>query len=213
MQWFHAHICALSGAVLCIAGGIVCIVLARCHFGLVINGSKIAKLREGEVRTRGLNWLGVTTNFVALTALAGAGGLALLLAALGLPGLVAAIAGVGFFVLAFAVFRINHFRANRVVKRLEAHWESGGLRPAQQEEHAQESLSAANADISIVVTMAAALFAGFYNAITVLLAAVPGAGGSSRPPKSPNTRHRCWAAICGSRRSCRCACCFVCASP
>ena len=177
MLWFHAHICAVSGAVLAVAGLLVCIVLARCHLGLVVNGSKIAKLERGEVRIRGLNWLGVTTNFVALTALAGAGGLTLLLAALGLGGLLAILCGAGFFVLCFLAFRINHARANRLVRRLEGHWEGGGLRPEQEERHAQESLNAANADISIVVTMAAALFAGLYNAITVLLGASEQAAG------------------------------------
>ncbi|MFN8640157.1 MAG: hypothetical protein U0802_00270, partial [Candidatus Binatia bacterium] len=76
VAWLPRFVLPLCGALLLLAGVLVTGVLARCHFGLVLNGTKLRKVETGKLELRGLNWLGVTTNFVWLTALSAALGAA-----------------------------------------------------------------------------------------------------------------------------------------
>lgn len=163
LAWLPRNVLWIVGVVLAVGGVWTSAVLARCHFGLVVNGTKMAKVRTGELRLLGLNWLGVTTNFLGLTALSGGAGLALALVALGLPWF-ALPAGAGLVLILTAALRIQHARANRLCRRLEPSWQHGALDDALLELHARKSLDATTADVSIVVTMAAALFAGTFGA-------------------------------------------------
>ena len=69
VAWLPRAVLPLAGALLLVSGLLVTGVVARCHFGLVVNGTKLKKVETGALSLRPLNWLGVTTNFVALTAL------------------------------------------------------------------------------------------------------------------------------------------------
>ncbi|MEM7201959.1 MAG: hypothetical protein AAF628_16955 [Planctomycetota bacterium] len=165
LRWLPEHLLPLVGGILMIAGVLVTGILTRCHFGLVVNGSKMAKVTTGVLRAQPLYWLGVTANFVALTALSAAGGASLLVAGLGAP-LAAAITGPVLFLLCLIYLRWNHGRANRLCARLTEQWQAGTVAAALREEHARKSLDATTADISVIVVMAAALFAGAFNSMT-----------------------------------------------
>ncbi|MDX1604879.1 MAG: hypothetical protein R3202_01730 [Candidatus Competibacterales bacterium] len=168
LLWLPLNILPVVGLVLSVAGVLVTVILTRCHFGLVINGNKMGRVVRGELRLEGLNWLGVTTNFVAMTALYAGSGLALLLAALGLGRTVAAAGGVLMFVLLLLTLRWNHARANRRSAGLRESWQPGPVSVRHLEEHARESLDATTADISVIVVMAIALFSGTFGAMTSL---------------------------------------------
>ncbi|MCZ6795467.1 MAG: hypothetical protein O7J95_17830 [Planctomycetota bacterium] len=165
LAWLPRHIVAIVGLTLAIAGTLVTGILARCHFGLVVNGSKIRHVRTGRFVAYPLNWLGVTTNFTALTALSAGAGFSLFLASIGLS-LIAAIAGPALLVALMLYLRVNHWRANRLCRRLESNWQQGAIPVALQEQHARLSLEATASDIAVVVAMAVALFAGMFNGMT-----------------------------------------------
>ena len=173
LAWLPANILWIVG----ILGGagalLVALVLGRCHAGMVINGSKLQKVTKGQVQLSKLNWLGVTTNLVALAALSAAGGVALLLATSGQPVSTVASASAAALLLPLAALQWFHARANRTVRHLEASWNHGDVPSALREEHATTSLDDTTADIAVVVTMVVALFAGAFNALTNL-GAIPG---------------------------------------
>jgi Flp pilus assembly protein TadB len=165
IAWLPEHIFPLVGAVLVAAGAITTGVLTRCHFGLVVNGNKMRRVISGATDPQPLNWLGVTTNFTALTALSAGAGLSLLIVSFG-SWLPAVIAGPVFGTLLLALLPLQHWRANRLSRELEANWQYGAVPVALQEAHARMSLEDATSDIAVVVTMGAALFAGTFNAMT-----------------------------------------------
>jgi hypothetical protein len=165
IAWLPRNILWLVGGVLAIGGVLVSAILARCHFGLVVNGSKMRKVTTGAEEISPLNWLGVTTNFTALTALSSGAGLALTILAIAEPR-IAVIAGAVLVVLLVLWLRATHWRANRLCRRLYPSWQQGAVRLSLREEHARKSLDATTADISVIVTMAAALFAGAFSAMT-----------------------------------------------
>lgn len=167
LAWLPPLVLPLCGALLLASGCLVGGVLGRCHFGLVLNGTKMAKVETGALKLQGLNWLGVTTNFVALTALSAALGVVCLGASLGLGMWTWLAAGV----VAFALMMwlpICHWRANRRCRALDVHWQTGTPPAELRERHARKSLDGTAADISVVVVMAVALFAGIFNALTNL---------------------------------------------
>jgi len=165
IAWLPEHILALVGVVLVAAGAITTAVLTRCHFGLVVNGNKMRRVVTGATDPQPLNWLGVTTNFTALTALSAGAGLSLLIVSFG-AWLPAVIAGPVFGALLLALLPLQHWRANRLSRELDVNWQHGEVPVALQEEHARMSLEDATSDIAVVVTMGAALFAGTFNAMT-----------------------------------------------
>jgi hypothetical protein len=170
IQWLPEHILAVVGAILSIAGVLVTGILARCHFGLVVNGSKMAAVQQQSsdgFRASSLNWLGVTTNFVALTALSGGAGLGLLLASFGW-GVGAAVASLLFAGLLMLSLQWNHSRANRLCAKLAPTWQSGPVDLELREQHVRQSLEATTSDISVIVIMAVALFTGLFNSMTNL---------------------------------------------
>lgn len=167
LAWLPPLVLPLSGALLLATGFLVAGVLGRCHFGLVVNGTKMAKVESGTLKLQGLNWLGVTTNFVALTALSAALGTICLGAGLGCARwawpAAAAIACLLMLWLPFC-----HWRANRLCRVLDKDWQHGQPPLDLRERHARKSLDGTAADISVVVVMAVALFAGIFNALTNL---------------------------------------------
>lgn len=172
LAWLPPLVLPLCGALLLASGFLVVGVLGRCHFGLVVNGTKMAKVETGALKLQGLNWLGVTTNFVALTSLSAALGAVCLGASLDLGVWTWWLAGAIALLLLFWL-PICHWRANRLCRRLDAHWQAGEPPAELRERHARKSLDGAAADISVVVVMAVALFAGVFNALTNL-GGVPG---------------------------------------
>ncbi len=167
LAWLPRHIVVIVGALMAITGTLVCGILVRCHFGMVVNGSKMHRVLTGHFLPRPLNWFGVTTNFVALTALSSGAGLSLMLAAIGYP-LLSWVAGPALLVLVLLSLRVNHWRANRLCARLNHEWQYGDVPRELREQHARLSLDATTSDIAVVVTMAAALFAGTFNSMTNL---------------------------------------------
>lgn len=164
LAWLPRHLPWVVGGVLALAGMWTSLILARCHFGMVVNGAKLRRAVRGDLGLSGLNWLGVTTNFVAITALTAGAGATLVGATLGRVDLGAAI-GAGLFALALLTLRVQHARANRLCRRLEPDWQHGEIPVALREEHLRKSLDATAADVSIVVTMAVALFTGTFDAM------------------------------------------------
>ncbi|MFO1352109.1 MAG: hypothetical protein U1F68_16085 [Gammaproteobacteria bacterium] len=165
LRWLPEHILLLVGALLALSGILVTAILTRCHFGLVVNSAKLRRVVSGELGIAPLNWLGVTTNFVALTALYSGTGLSLLLATFGWTWWALA-AGLALIVLSLAYLAWTHGRANRLCRRLEGSWQHGAIAPVYQEQHARESLDTTTADVSVIVVMAVALFSGTFNAMT-----------------------------------------------
>ena len=51
LRWFPTAIVPFVGGVLAVAGTLVSCILVRCHFGLVVNGSKLDRVQTG--------WVGV----------------------------------------------------------------------------------------------------------------------------------------------------------
>lgn len=178
--WLPGAVLPLCGALLLAAGFLVTGVLGRCHYGLVVNGTKMRKVESGRLDLQPLNWLGVTTNFVALTALSGALGTACLVAALGAQRWALPAAG-GTAVLLLLWLPFCHARANRRCRELDAYWQNAQPPADLREQHARKSLDATAADISVVVVMAVALFAGVFNALTNL-GAVPAELAIEPPP-------------------------------
>ncbi|MBK8978596.1 MAG: hypothetical protein IPM29_22090 [Planctomycetes bacterium] len=181
VAWLSLELPWILGIVLAVGGVWTSAILTRCHFGLVVNGTKMAKVRSGVLELRGLNWLGVTTNFLGLTALSAAGGAVLCGAAVGRPWFGAGV-GLALVVGLLGWLRVQHARANRLCRKLDASWQSGPVPAGLQEEHARKSLDATNADVSVVVTMAAALFAGAIDAISNLGNLSPAATAALRAP-------------------------------
>lgn len=167
LRWLPLNILPLVGAVLTLAGVLVSAILTRCHYGLVLNGNKMDRIETGELHLQGLNWLGVTTNFVALTALYAGAGLSLLLAALGLGGW-SLLGGAGLMLALMLLLRWNHGRANRRSQQLVDSWQPGSVLLAHRETHARSSLEATTADVSVIVVMAIALFSGTFNCMASL---------------------------------------------
>ncbi len=167
LVWLPANVLWIVGAVLVLGGVITGVILSRCHFGMVVNGAKLTMVADGGWQPRPLNWLGVTTNFLAINALAAGGGAALVGLAVGLPILGIGV-GLGLAVLLMLVLQIQHERASRLVLELGHNWPTGEVPPVLREEHLRKSLDATSADIAVVVTMAAALFAGTFDAMTNL---------------------------------------------
>ena len=167
LAWLPPLVMPLVGALLLASGFLVTGVVARCHFGLVLNGTKIRKVETGELGLRPLNWLGVTTNFLVLTALSSALGTICLMAGLGC-GWLAWLGGGITMVVVMLWLPISHARANRRCRELEPHWQHGSVPQELRIEHARKGLDSTTADISVVVVMAVALFAGVFNALTNL---------------------------------------------
>jgi hypothetical protein len=165
LRWLPMYILPISGAVLALSGILITAILTRCHFGLVVNGNKMEQVISGRMKLAGLNWLGVTTNFVALTALYASAGLSLLLASYR-PDYWALAAGLILFVALMLYLRINHALANRLSTKLADCWQPGEVSVRYREEHARESLEATSSDISVIVVMAIALFSGMFNCMT-----------------------------------------------
>ncbi len=169
--WLPGAVLPLAGALLLGSGVLVTGVLGRCHYGLVVNGTKMHKVETGSLRLQGLNWLGVTTNFVLLTAVSAGLGAIFLVAGLGL-GAWSLLAGALTTLALLLWLPLSHGRANRLCTQLDSHWQHGDIPVDLRERHARQTLDATTADISVVVVMAVALFAGAFNAITNL-GAVP----------------------------------------
>ena len=167
IAWFPRIILPVVGGTLVVAGIVVTGILTRCHFGLVVNGTKMRRTLTGSLGLRGLNWLGVTTNFTALTALSAGAGLALLLVCVAPPAS-AIIAAPLLAVLLLVYLRVQHARANRLCTVLEPAWQHGEVPADLREEHTRLSLEAATSDIAIVATMGAALFAGTFGSLAQL---------------------------------------------
>ena len=165
LRWLPEAILPVIGALLTLAGILVAAILARCHFGLVVNGNKMDLVNSGDLQLKRLNWLGVTTNFVALTALYAAAGFVLLLATLGL-GVWSWLGGVLLFLGLMGFLPWNHSRANRLSQKLSQYWQHGPVALSYREEHLRESLQASTTDISVIVTMAVAFFAGTFNCMS-----------------------------------------------
>lgn len=165
LAWLPPLIMPIVGGLLLATGFLVTGVVSRCHFGLVLNGTKIRKVETGQLVLRPLNWLGVTTNFLVLTALSSALGTICLTAGLGL-GWWAWLGGAATFVVVMLWLPVSHARANRRCKELHVHWQQGTIDKELRIEHSRKSLDSATADISVVVVMAVALFAGVFNALT-----------------------------------------------
>ncbi|MGE0145174.1 MAG: hypothetical protein AB7I19_18510 [Planctomycetota bacterium] len=172
LAWLPRMIVPFTAALLLLAGVLVTGIVVRCHFGLVINGTKLKKVEKGVLVLGRLNWLGVTTNFVVLTAMTAALGAMGLAVGLQQPAYVVGGGGGTVAVALFAWLWLTHQKANRRCKQLDVDWQAGPPSTTLRAEHARKSLEAAAADISVVVVMAVALFAGFFNAIANL-GAVP----------------------------------------
>ncbi len=167
LAWLPPLVLPLCASILLVSGFLVTGVLARCHYGLVVNGTKLKKVETGKLVVAPLNWLGVTTNFLMITALSSALGALTLAASFGLGGL-AWVVGALVFLAFMAWLPLSHRRAVQKCKQLDAAWQSADLPVALREEHARRSLEGTSSDISVVVVMAAALFAGILNALTNL---------------------------------------------
>ncbi|MBI4568527.1 MAG: hypothetical protein HY719_09015 [Planctomycetes bacterium] len=170
LAWFPRHVLLLSGAAITVTGLFVGLILMRCHLGLVIHSAKARYAMEGVISSHGINWLGVTANFIILVGLAAGAGLAMALAPLAarfaLPIWLAPAAGAGVPPLLLLFLLMNHARGNRVVNKLRGGWTGGAVADGAQEGWARMSMDAANQDMAVVVTMAAALFTGFFAAMT-----------------------------------------------
>lgn len=167
LAWLPPLVMPLVGGLLLATGFLVTGVVARCHFGLVLNGTKMRKVETGELNLRKLNWLGVTTNFLLLTALSATLGAICLTAGLG-GGWWAWPAGGVAFLTVLLWLPISHARANRRCQELDQHWQHGPVEQELRAEHSRKSLDSTSADISVVVVMAVALFAGVFNSLTNL---------------------------------------------
>src|SRR5690606_13848354 len=104
--------------------------------------------------------------FTALSALSAGAGFALALLAWSAPLACAALILTPILVMAH--LHLTHARANRLAARLVAYWQHGPVPLELEERHARLSLEATTADVSVIVTMAAALFAGAFSAMTNL---------------------------------------------
>ncbi len=167
LAWLPPLVLPICGGLLLAGGVLVTGVVARCHFGLVINGTKMRKVETGRLDLQALNWLGVATNFLALTALSAALGAVSLVAGLGVvdwwwPW----AAGAATFALLMLWLPVTHVRANRRCRQLDADWQHGTPSRQLGIEHARKSLDSTTADIAVIVVMAVALFVGVFNALT-----------------------------------------------
>jgi len=167
LQWLPHNVLWIVGGVLALGGVWTSAILARCHFGLVVNGTKMAKVQHGTLHAKGLNWLGVTTNFLALTALSAGAGVALCGAVLGYAW-VGVAGGLGLVAGLMVMLRVQHARANALCARLDPTWQHGTVPKPLLEQHVRKSLDSTSADVAVVVTMAAALFAGTFDAASNL---------------------------------------------
>lgn len=147
------------GGFLVLGSVVLTAILSRCHFGLVLNGAKMQCASGRSWSPSRLNWLGVTTNFVALIAWSGMFGVLLLGAQIG-QLVVASLIAAAFGFCLMCMLGWNHRRANLRAVSLVDEWPSEDVSVGQREDHARRSLDATTNDISVVVTMAGALFAG-----------------------------------------------------
>jgi hypothetical protein len=166
LAWLPEHILGIVGVVTAVGGVLIALVLSRCHVGMVINGAKMSKVIDGSVRHAPLNLLGVTSNFVVLTGLSAGCGSCLAAISFGLVWWIAALLGAGLLLTLIALLAIDHRRAQAKCRQLEAAWTHGPVGAEMRERHATASLNDTTSDIAFVVTMAAALFAGAFNAMT-----------------------------------------------
>ncbi|MFN3242314.1 MAG: hypothetical protein ACE37K_12460 [Planctomycetota bacterium] len=167
LAWLPPLAMPICGSLLLATGFLVTGVVSRCHFGLVLNGVKMNKVETGRLELRPLNWLGVTTNFLLLNALSAALGALMLMTSFGLESWAWAGAGATFSTV-MGWLPVSHLRANRRCRELDQHWEHAEIPTELRIEHRRKSLDATTADISVVVVMAVALFAGVFNALTNL---------------------------------------------
>jgi hypothetical protein len=165
LAWLPRYVVVLVGFVFAVGGILISAILARCHYGLVINGTKMQRVLSGETHLAPLNWLGVTTNFTVLVALSAGAGASVCASGLG-PAWLAWTVGPTVIALLLLPLQASHCQANRACKSLETSWQHGEVPRSLREEHARLSQEATAADVSVVVTMAAALFAGIFNALT-----------------------------------------------
>ena len=181
LAWLPPIVMPICGGLLLATGFLVTGVVSRCHFGLVLNGTKMKKVETGQLELRPLNWLGVTTNFLLLNAVSAALGALMLLASFGFESWAWVGAG-AVFALVMGWLPISHVRANRRCRELDQHWTHAEPTTALRIQHGRKSLDSTTADISVVVVMAVALFAGVFNSLTNLgaisddLAVTPGPG-------------------------------------
>ena len=166
LAWLPEQILFVVGLVLALGCLLISWVLARCHMGMVINGTKLRKVASGSWQPAGLNWLGVTTNFVALSGLSVGLGTLMLVYLVGLPGWLGAPLTLGAMALPLAVLAHDHQRASARCQQLDPSWDHGPIPKELLEEHATGSLDDTNNDIAVIVTMAGALFAGAFNAMS-----------------------------------------------
>ncbi|MCA8955084.1 MAG: hypothetical protein KDC87_03365 [Planctomycetes bacterium] len=160
------RILSLTGGIAALSGLLIGLVLARCHMGMVIQGNKLAKVLHGRLELAPVNLLGVTPNFLLLTGISAAGGLCLACIAWGLAWWLSALLGAALLVVLMAMLLRDHRRALATARRLDAAWTHAPIAIELREQHATDSLEDTTADIAVVVTMAAALFAGAFNALT-----------------------------------------------
>lgn len=99
------------GVFLALGSIVLTAILSRCHFGLVLNGAKMRSASGQGWSPSSLNWLGVTTNFVALIAWSGMFGVLLVGAQLG-QLVVAALLAVAFGFCLMCMLGWNHRKAN-----------------------------------------------------------------------------------------------------
>ncbi|MCB1282630.1 MAG: hypothetical protein KDB18_13995 [Salinibacterium sp.] len=177
LAWFPPLVLPLVGLLLAMSGVVVCIVLMRCHLGLVINSTKMRSVVEGRTDVAPLNWLGVTTNFVILIALSVLLGMLFCAGSILSMGLSMALGGAAVLGL-LVLLPWNHRRAAALAQRLAPAWEKGEVSETLRERHIKASLDDASADMAIVVTMAAALFTGLFAAMSNLGNLDPALGSS-----------------------------------
>ncbi|MCR4317478.1 MAG: hypothetical protein NUW37_14155 [Planctomycetes bacterium] len=163
-MWFARHIFEFAGLVVILLGFVVGKILVRCHYGLVINGAKLNVSKDGSAKLLSLNWLGVTGSFIILSALS-VGAATFVVAKCFLDFRLSVILGVIAFLINPLLLNLNHWRANRALKKLIPSWSKEDVSQENEEHHAILSLEATNQDIAVIVAMAAALFVGFFSAI------------------------------------------------
>lgn len=167
LRWLPEQLLTIVGAILCAVGLVLAAVLARCQFGMVVNGNKMQSVLRGSFEVRAPNLLGVTSNFVVLSALASAAGAALLALSFGFELAAIPCAAAPLVASVFMLMR-SHIGANKLSRRLEDAWPQAEVDTKLQESHWRKSLDATSSDLSVIATMATALFAGSFAAMSNL---------------------------------------------
>ena len=165
LSWILRHSIILAAGFLFTIAMIISFIIMRCHFGLVINGTKLGKIHTGSLNISRLSFRSIALNFVFVNSII-AGACALL---------VCRIVDLRWFGIAFAsgtilvlmiLFYINHKKASIKCRKLDKFWEPGEVSLKMLEKHKLVSLEATNDDISIIAAMSAAVFIGFYSALS-----------------------------------------------